>query len=234
MHSYTFVYVYYNAIIQKYNYGVNRGSVFFLGGNMRSDIGKIIKKFRVMKGVSQAQLAAELGTAASAMSAYETGTKIPKIELREQIAKALEVDPVELSGLELSRDDEIRLLMKLLSKYATSITTTKNSSGEYGVDVTLPYMFSEFSDIYMEHCRDVDKISDDYKKSGDMGEYLDNAKRELEFWIDMWPDFDFTYQVDNDRIDPFIRSHHSAKELLRSKFLSKYFDYLNIVEDTSK
>ena len=40
MHSYTFVYVYYNAIIQKYNYGVNRGSVFFLGGSVKESRGQ--------------------------------------------------------------------------------------------------------------------------------------------------------------------------------------------------
>ena len=84
---------------------------------MKKNIGTTIKKYRLMKNKTQIQLAQDVEISAPGLAAYESGKRVPKIELREQIAKALETDPVALSGLELSENDEIRLLNKLLVKY---------------------------------------------------------------------------------------------------------------------
>ena len=192
---------------------------------MRTDIGQTIKKYRLMKGVSQAQLAAELGIAASALSAYESGTRMPKIELREQIAKVLEVDPVELSGIELSEDDEIRLLNKLLAKYA--ITMGKEGEEQALTKVYLSDVFLDFQELFSDLQREMDEIRENYSdQDSTKAKVLENARLEMEYWLETWPEYDFTYQVNHGKIDPHIPSHHKSKELLRSKFLAGYMDYL--------
>ena len=91
---------------------------------MKKNIGTTIKKYRLMKNKTQIQLAQDVEISAPGLAAYESGKRVPKIELREQIAKALETDPVALSGLELSENDEIRLLNKLLVKYCLDMSIT--------------------------------------------------------------------------------------------------------------
>ena len=49
-----------------------------------------------MKNKTQIQLAQDVEISAPGLAAYESGKRVPKIELREQIAKALETDPVEI------------------------------------------------------------------------------------------------------------------------------------------
>ena len=116
---------------------------------MKQNIGDIIKKCRMRKGYSQAKLASELGVAPSAVAFYEAGKRVPKIEIREKIAKILGADPVELSGLDLSEADEIRLMNKLLVKYAKSIQVIRDSGSNNGcVSVVLPKSFATFAEKY--------------------------------------------------------------------------------------
>lgn len=143
-----------------------------------------------MRGISQAKLAEELGIASSAVAAYETGKRIPKIELREQIARVLMADPLELSGLELNEDDERRLLNKLLMKYSKDIV--KNDDGT--ISAVFPEDYKNLQEIHKRiHEFDVDGYT---SFEGDIplqiNLFPENEKESLaEYWLESWPLFDY-------------------------------------------
>ncbi|MCC0705065.1 tetratricopeptide repeat protein [Clostridioides sp. ES-S-0049-02] len=57
-----------------------------------SNIGKNIKKYRLLKGWTQEQLASESGLSKNAIYNYENGKRNPNIKFLSQIADALEID----------------------------------------------------------------------------------------------------------------------------------------------
>ena len=153
-------------------------------------IGEKIKNARNLRGISQAKLAEELGIASSAVAAYETGKRIPKIELREQIARVLMTDPIELSGLELTEDDERRLLNKLLMKYSKDII--KNEDGT--VSAVFPEEYANLHEVYKRlHELDVDGYM---VFDGDVPFQIDlfpESEKEMiaDYWLESWPLFDY-------------------------------------------
>ena len=59
---------------------------------------KAIKKYRLSKGLSVAQLAKEMGISRTVAYRYESGENIPTPKRLMQIAEFLGVDPLELLG----------------------------------------------------------------------------------------------------------------------------------------
>lgn len=55
-----------------------------------------LKKYRVQKSMSQAELAKRAGMAQSAICYLETGQKNPSIKTMEKLAKALDISLTEL------------------------------------------------------------------------------------------------------------------------------------------
>ena len=165
----------------------------------KNKIGEAIRKFRVMKRMSAADLAKKSGIAASNMSVIESGERIPKMDMCSRIAHALEADPVEICGLELSEVDEKRLLMKLLAKYANNIEAVMVTDKQGKVVADLPIDFADFAFRFMENAKNVefalDGISEDdpryaMRKAG--------AEDELNFWLDMYPEYDAYTDVKDD------------------------------------
>ena len=58
--------------------------------------GSVIKALRESKGITQLQLASELGVTDKAVSKWETGKGLPDISLIEALSKALGVSVMEL------------------------------------------------------------------------------------------------------------------------------------------
>ena len=58
--------------------------------------GATIKKLREMKGLTQQQLAEEIGVSSKAISKWETAKGLPDISLIEPLSKALGVSVMEL------------------------------------------------------------------------------------------------------------------------------------------
>lgn len=153
-------------------------------------IGEKIKNARLLRGIPQQKFAEELGIAASAVAAYESGKRVPKIELREQMARVLMIDPLELAGLDLTEDDERRILNKLLMKYSKNIV--KNEDGT--VSAVFDEDYGNLQEIYERlHTFEIDSY---------IGFDIDNPikidilpaahKEELaEFWLESWPIFDY-------------------------------------------
>ncbi|MBR5649068.1 helix-turn-helix domain-containing protein [Pseudobutyrivibrio sp.] len=153
-------------------------------------IAEKIKKARNMRGISQAKLAEELGIASSAVAAYETGKRIPKIELREQIARVLMADPLDLSGLELTEDDERRIFNKLLIKYSKDIV--KNNDGT--ISVVLPEEYANLQEMYKQlfdfKIDTYNAFVDDISFQIDMFPES-NKENFLDYWLESWPLFDY-------------------------------------------
>lgn len=157
------------------------------------NIGETIKKYRTMVGYTQAELADGLSelagktVAPSAITGYENGQRIPKVEVREQIAHILNVDPVEMSGLELTEVDEKRLICKLVKKYAEGIELQPDGK----VTVTLSSDFADFQIEYQEiRERLAFNLEGSEKESLDYKIQKQAADDELDYWIERYPTYD--------------------------------------------
>lgn len=55
-----------------------------------------IKKYRNTKGLTQEQLAEKAGTSTNYLGSIETGKKYPSPQMIDKLAKALDINPLEL------------------------------------------------------------------------------------------------------------------------------------------
>lgn len=77
-------------------------------------IGERIRKSRNACGITQAQLADEIGCSEPAIRLYELGKRTPKPEILEKIAKSLNVRPQSLSEVSInSARDALELLFRM-------------------------------------------------------------------------------------------------------------------------
>jgi transcriptional regulator with XRE-family HTH domain len=61
-------------------------------------VGEKIKQFRLNKGMKQSDLAEKSGVSRVAIGNYERNDRSPGMEQIEAIAKALEINPIDLMG----------------------------------------------------------------------------------------------------------------------------------------
>lgn len=66
-----------------------------------------LKKYRIQRGVTQAELATKIGVAKSTYSMYESGSREPSVETIKKIADCLGILPSYLLGWEPISDEEI-------------------------------------------------------------------------------------------------------------------------------
>lgn len=72
-------------------------------------IGSLIKKIRMMKGLTQAQLAEKVGITQNYMSLIETDTKTPSNEKIKAFAKHLNISEEAIQFLSTEPPDELEL-----------------------------------------------------------------------------------------------------------------------------
>ncbi len=157
-------------------------------GSLKNLVGEAIRKFRIMRHMSVKELADKTGIAASNLSAIENGNRSPKLDMCERISEVLNCDPVEVCGIHLSDIDEKRLLIKLLSKYAHSVTAVKGSDDQEGVDVRLPIDFLDFENRYNENKATLEAALSGMSEADPHYE-LDKATASdwFNYWIDSYP-----------------------------------------------
>ena len=89
-------------------------------------IGENIKRLRLLKKMSQNELARRSNVSQSGISLYEEGTRKPKIYIIKKLAEALEVDAEELltkRPLKITNADRIRSMSdEELAEWLTTIT----------------------------------------------------------------------------------------------------------------
>lgn len=62
------------------------------------EFGDYLKKFRLLKGMSQEELAGRINTKKQVISKYETNQRVPKVTVANQLAKELDVPLAWLMG----------------------------------------------------------------------------------------------------------------------------------------
>ena len=86
------------------------------------DFGNNLKTLRLQNGLTQAQVAQNLGVTKSVISAYETGLRLPSYDILINISKIFRVSTDYLLGLENIREldlsglteEEIQALLNLI------------------------------------------------------------------------------------------------------------------------
>ena len=115
------------------------------------NIGKKIKDFRLVKGVTQETLAQELGVTAQAVSRWERGNSLPDISLVKGICEILSISANTLLGIEhenkvvenndVSMEKEIRCNL-----FAEPLVL------EFGIGL-IPYVAEGLQTDYLNQCR---------------------------------------------------------------------------------
>ncbi len=72
---------------------------------MKYEIGNRIRKFREELGISQKQLAEQIGVSNSRISNWEQGINRPDADILAKLCTALNVSPSSLLGVKLSADE---------------------------------------------------------------------------------------------------------------------------------
>lgn len=179
------------------NYFELRRKISMSSSENKNKICEAIKKYRLMKRLTAAELSKRTGIAASNLSAIESGERVPKLDMCNKIACALGADPLEICGLELTKEDEKRLLMKLLTKYADSISIDTDSLELKSVAV-LPVDFADFAMRYEEHVERVKFAVQDIAETDPRFELVKaNAEDEFKYWMDMYPVYDAVVTAKN-------------------------------------
>ncbi len=192
---------------------------------MLEKIGDRIRECRIMRGLSQAQLAEKLDIPRSAITAYENDTKKPKIEIREKIAHALDMDPVYLSGLELTEIDERRLLNRLLAKYASDIfdsVPARYDEGDPRVTVELSGDFHTLACKYNEQPDTFSKYRDLVVEQTDID---DERVAELDFWLKTWPKYDPVFSDFSENQAQTSLDYDSHLEHLHRLMIADFYQY---------
>ncbi len=194
----------------------------------QNKIGMLLKKFRVMTGFTQARLAEKLSevsektVAPTAIAGYESGTRTPKVETRVQIANILGVDPVELSGIDLSETDEKRLLCKLIHKYGKKITADENGNVTVKFDDDLYGFYLTYSDVTekMENLSGLDE-----ENAFDFINRQQGYKDEMDFWLDTYPKFDPVYKIKSQNEECSVEKIKETDDELHPSFTLSFYDF---------
>jgi transcriptional regulator with XRE-family HTH domain len=86
---------------------------------VKNPIGKNIKKYREIQGLTQKQLADKLGTKNSRISNWEQGANNPPADIIGELCTILNVSASELLGLKLTTNELSTDEQKILEAYKT-------------------------------------------------------------------------------------------------------------------
>lgn len=84
---------------------------------LKYEIGNRIRKYRLDKGLSQKELANQIGVSNSRVSNWEHGINRPDADILADICRALNVSPSELLDVRLSPDDLNDIERKVIKAY---------------------------------------------------------------------------------------------------------------------
>ena len=98
---------------------------------VRYEIGKRIKFYRLESGLSQKELAAELNISSSRISNWEQGINRPDADILGKLCKALGVSPSELLDIKLPSEEFTYKERMLVKSYR------KNEDLQKAVDILL-------------------------------------------------------------------------------------------------
>ena len=105
-------------------------------------VGRRIRKYRILQGLSQAQLGERVGLPGDRIQKYEAGTRKPKMELLKQIAAALDIETLALADpVSATPIGVMHALFEMEERFGLELTKTEMGHisigfyGEAGSDV---------------------------------------------------------------------------------------------------
>lgn len=177
-------------------------------------IGEIIRKYREKSGMSQSDIAEKMGIKTQSYAVYETGSRVPKIEVRLQIANILGIDPLLIADLDLSDIDKKRLIMKLLYDYVPDMSI--NSKGH--LVAVFPEEFDTYGEMLEAYKKGTSEVaSSDQNRANEVASV---AQGELKYWMDTWPRYDYLQYAKEKGIDPNTGGNYSIKNTMLKELAS--------------
>ncbi len=126
--------------------------------------GATIKRLREEKGITQSQLAEQIGVSGKAVSKWETAKGLPDITLIEPLAKALGVSVMELMSGETVNNKNVSANILRSKFYACPVCgNIIRSTGDAVISccgITLPPLEAEEADE--SHRTNIERVEDEY------------------------------------------------------------------------
>ena len=98
-----------------------------------ADIGKRIRACRLAKGMTQEQLANEVGVVVTHISHIETGNSVPSLKTLIDIINALDCSADELLCIEIKKD-EAKIIKETVVSLKKSLRKVYGKSSKYRYD----------------------------------------------------------------------------------------------------
>lgn len=105
------------------------------GEQMKYEIGNRIRKYRESLGISQKQLAEQIGISNGRISNWEQGINRPDADMLAQLCSALKVSPSSLLGVKLSTDELSDTEWKIIQAYREKTDLQKAVNILLGIDI---------------------------------------------------------------------------------------------------
>lgn len=157
-----------------------------------------IRNYREMKGLSQAEVASQLGIKTPAYTMYETNSRTPKLEVRYQIARALDIDPLLLIGSDLTPADWRRILLRAIVN-AGPLKIGNNN--EITIELN-PNDYGAFIEMY-QSCFNPELTS----------ENAAIAHAEFQYYLETFPKFDYIIRARELGADAEQGGNYSIKSI---------------------
>ncbi len=199
-------------------------------GKNTASYGEIIKKYRIMNNMTQADLTYELSRimgkdiAPNFVTTYETGKRNPKLDLLMMMAEAMECDPVAMAGINLSRTDEIRLLMKLLLKHNKGMELREDGT----VDIHLSEDFADYVYKYNENQERIEMFKEGLDVNAEpfvAATLLRGQLEEMVYYTETYPKYDAVtfLRSENKKVD--AQAVREKDVMCEEKFYDRFTDY---------
>ncbi len=144
-------------------------------------IGGNIRRIRIKRGLTQAELGHLAGSIDSMIRPYELGLRTPKIASLEKIAHALGVDVLVLLDSDF---EEIEAMHRLIQVFCQCGGSFNDDGSIKFHDLDLSAWHERWR-VYQEEITEANKISDEQEK-----EYaLKEAADKFDWWMSLYPDY---------------------------------------------
>ncbi|MCI9976439.1 helix-turn-helix transcriptional regulator [Clostridioides difficile] len=189
-----------------------------------SNIGRNIKKYRLLKGWTQEQLAKESGLSKNAIYNYENERRIPNIDILNRISKALEVDSkiILMSDNEISRkkvdySDVVIFNEVTLPKLENLISEELNEAKKYfllGLKYNLLGKYDNSIQYYKKSIEIDNTYIDSYLGLGNSFYEIKEYKKAIEY-------YEKAIEIDNDWIDAYVNRDNAINLLKYQQLINK-------------
>lgn len=170
-----------------------------------SRIGRRIRRIRVARGLSQAELGSKVGLTADRIQKYENGTRKPKYEMMKKLAIALEVDLSALyDPITMNRVGAMYAFFEL--EHYLDFRIKKFSEGEL-LYMCLCTEFSNDMYLYMEEWYNTYKATQDAMASA-------SSQEEKEKILDEYYEWEWNFaQEPFIKVDKRIQKRHLQQQI---------------------